>query len=203
MGHAWDVPEIRLLGGRIHAMTCDDIHRLRRQGFSIRAIASHLGLSRMKVHRTLTAPVDYDDDDVGDDYSDDDEYRPVTPADLADAIEVFTPPFEFVGLIDTVDYRGRPAMTWDGHPVGLSLLWRDAFGCDMGELDLYRWCMQRVQDITLEDFPTPEEYLAGWNRGEAEADAVKRHAWDSVRAAGVVYDDTLRQWVRRPRSVRS
>jgi len=193
-----------LLGDRIPTMTSDDdIHRLRRQGFSIRAIASHLGLSRMKVHRTLTAPVDYDDDAVDDDYDDDDEYRPVTPADLADAIEVFTPPFEFVGLIDTLDYRGRLCQDSCGRPVGPSLLWRDAFGCDMGELDLYRWCTQRVQDITLGDFPTPEDYLAEWCKGEAEAEAVKRHAWDSVRAAGVVYDDTLRQWVRRPRSVRS
>ena len=54
-------------------------------------------------------------------------------------------------------------------------------------------------DTTLGDFPTPEDYLAAWNEAEAESEAVKRHAWDSVRAAGVVYDDTLRQWVRRPR----
>ena len=125
----------------------------------------------------------------------------MTPADLADAVEVFTPPFEFVGFVDTVDGRGRPAMTSDGHPVGPSLLWRDAFGCDMGELDLYRWCTQRVQDTNLGDFPTPEDYLAAWNEAEAESEAVKRDAWDSVQAAGVVYDDTLRQWIRRPRSL--
>ena len=158
----------------------DDIHRLRRQGFSIRAIASHLGLSRMKVHRTLTAPVDYDDDDVDDDYGDDDEYRPVTPADRPMRSRCSLRRSSSSGSW-TRWTVGPAAMTSDGHPVGPSLLWRDAFGCDMGELDLYRWCTQRVQDTTLGDFPTPEDYLAAWNEAEAESEAVKRDAWDSVQ----------------------
>jgi len=41
----------------------DDVHRLHREGFSIRAIADRLGLSRMKVHRTLTADLPEDDDE--------------------------------------------------------------------------------------------------------------------------------------------
>jgi len=40
----------------------DDVHRLHREGFSIRAIAARLGLSRMTVHRRLSADLSVDPD---------------------------------------------------------------------------------------------------------------------------------------------
>ena len=58
------MPVCGLLGCENAAMTStDDVHRLHREGFSIRAIADRLGLSRMKVHRTLTADLPEDDDE--------------------------------------------------------------------------------------------------------------------------------------------
>ena len=45
----------------------DDVHRLHREGFSIRAIAARLGLSRMTVHRRLSADLSVDPDDVSTD----------------------------------------------------------------------------------------------------------------------------------------
>jgi DNA-binding IclR family transcriptional regulator len=71
----------------------DDVHALHRQGFSIRAIADRLGLSRMKVHRTLTAVAESDGyDDEDDDGGVYDDYEPV-------------PPFVFVGLAVAEDAR--------------------------------------------------------------------------------------------------
>jgi hypothetical protein len=41
----------------------NDVHKLRGEGLSVRQIAARLGLSRMKVHRSLTAgPVAFDGD---------------------------------------------------------------------------------------------------------------------------------------------
>ena len=47
--------------------SADDVHRLHGEGLSIRAIANRLGLSRMKVHRTLTDSRTVTADDLDDD----------------------------------------------------------------------------------------------------------------------------------------
>lgn len=46
----------------------NDVHRLRREGLSIRQIAARLGLSRTKVHRWLTRPLEFDSGDDGEVY---------------------------------------------------------------------------------------------------------------------------------------
>jgi hypothetical protein len=100
----------------------DDVHALDRQGFSIRAIADRLGLSRMKVHRTLTAVPEADGyDDEDDDGGVYDDYEPV-------------PPFTFVGLALAEDGNGRPfgpcPRAVDGRGVSVP----------NPELDMWRWC---------------------------------------------------------------
>jgi Homeodomain-like domain len=87
----------------------DDVHRLRREGLSIRAIADRLGLSRSKVHRTLSAEPDED----GLALDADDGYRP-------------QPPFTFVGLSGPTPCRGGERYV-DGNARSFN------------PLDLYRW----------------------------------------------------------------
>ena len=73
-------------GGLLMCLTAamsspNDVHRLRREGLSIRQIAARLGLSRTKVHRWVSRPPDFDGDGLA---LDDDEN--------------LTPPFKFCGL---------------------------------------------------------------------------------------------------------
>ena len=48
---------------------------------------------------------------------------------------------------------------------------------------------------------TKDEYLAAWDAADKEIQAVKRHAWDSLHAAGVYFDHDRRLWLKRPQAV--
>jgi hypothetical protein len=107
----------------------DDVHRLHRQGFSIRAIADRLGLSRMKVHRTLTAVPEADGyDDEDDEAGPFDDYEPV-------------PPFVFVGLAVAED-ASNPLKDANGRPFGPGPRAVHGRGASVPnpELDIWRWC---------------------------------------------------------------
>jgi hypothetical protein len=42
---------------------------------------------------------------------------------------------------------------------------------------------------------------AAWHAADEEIQAVNRHAWDSLHAAGVYHDDERRLWLQRPQAV--
>jgi hypothetical protein len=116
VGHAGQFPDGCLLWCLNAAMTRDDVHRLRGEGLSVRAIAARLGLTKTKVHRWLTAGPEFDGDGDG--------------LALLDGDEVnLTPPFEFVGLDD------------DGSPR-----WVDSRGVYADPLNLYRYCTHRANE---------------------------------------------------------
>jgi hypothetical protein len=110
----------------------DDVARLHGEGFSIRAIAERLGLSRMKVHRTLT------DSRRADDWDDDDDE---TDEGLAlfdgEPVPQATPPFTFVGIntewvrLPGDDYATRQDteryLDANGRSVSVLDIWRADF----------------------------------------------------------------------------
>jgi len=118
----------------------DDVHRLRREGFSIRAIADRLGLSRMKVHRTLTADLPEDDDE--------DE-----PA-LFDPEPVLVEPFTFCG-VEAVLITDRH----DDPRAATEERWLDSNGRSVSVLDIYRYCAHRAGDYG--DYETTRP-ASGW-----------------------------------------
>lgn len=131
----------------------DDVYRLHREGFSIRAIADRLGLSRMKVHRTLTMLTltvpDWDDDEGDDpDAGPFDDYEPI-------------PPFRFVGLALAEDRRGNPLRDANGHPFGPAPRAVDGRGVSVPnpELDIWRWCAHADAEG---DFDAAERVRADW-----------------------------------------
>jgi hypothetical protein len=183
------------------------VWELHQAGHSIRTIARQVGLSRSQVHRIISnptpdmSPIAYlgPEDDEQDDWPDDE-----LPAALLadDAIErepheVLTPPFTFAGLVDVPDTM--PTRRRDGK-IRLAPQWRDAHGQAVSQVDLWRYG-HRLHDIVPGDYPDRETYLAAWDAANDEIEAVKRHACDSVHAAGVVYDDDRRLWVERPHAV--
>ena len=177
-----------------------DVHlaaRLRKlvaSGCSIRSAARELGVSRSAAMRAVSAaPVL----DAGDEFdgSDDDDEQTISAMSFAGPAAVLTPPFEFVGFVDCLDGRGRPARDDIGRALGKpSLQWLDARGVPVGELDLYRWGQLWVLEVDPFD-------RAARRQAEAETEAVRRHAWDQVKAAGIEYDKARRRWVQRPRAV--
>ena len=64
-GHAGQLPGWCLLMCFSAAVSRADVHRLRSEGPSVRQIAARLGMSRMKVHRWLTAGPGWDGDGDG------------------------------------------------------------------------------------------------------------------------------------------
>jgi hypothetical protein len=117
----------------------DDVHRLRREGFSIRAIADRLGLSRMKVHRTLTADLPENDDE--------DE-----PA-LFDPELVLAEPFTFCG-VETALITDRR----DDSRAATEERWLDGNGRSCSVLDIWRYCTHRAGDHG--DYETGERVTA-------------------------------------------
>ena len=149
----------------------DDVHRLHRKGFSIRAIADRLGPSRMKVHRTLTlvtVPVDDAEDEDGGGY---DDYEPV-------------PPFVFVGLALAEDAKGNPLKDGNGRPFGPGPRAIDGRSVSVGnpELELWRWCAH-----------------ARAEGRDDEAEAVEADWARQLTEAGVWCDESGR-WRQRPRT---
>lgn len=170
-------------------------------GLSIRAIARQVGLSRSQVHRIISnpapdmSPIAY----LGPEDDDDDPWTAEVPLadDDEDAAEpVLVPPFDAEGLVELPD--SFPTRRRDGK-VRRAPQWRDADGQPVTEMDLWRWGL-RLHDIIPADYGTREEYLAAWDAADAEIEAVKAHAWDSLAAAGVYRDDRGR-WVQRARAV--
>jgi predicted helicase len=53
----------------------------------------------------------------------------------------------------------------------------------------------------MDDYATKDEYEAAWHAADEEIQAVNRHAWDSLHAAGVYHDDERRLWLKRPQAV--
>ena len=112
--------------------SADDVHRLHGEGLSIRAIANRLGLSRMKVHRTLTADDAHDWDDDGLALHSDDDRRAV-------------PPFVFVGLAtellqlpgcDTAERMDSERfLDANGQSCSMLDIWRTDGSEDKGYLD--------------------------------------------------------------------
>jgi hypothetical protein len=145
------------------------------------------------------SPIAYlNGDDDGDD-GDDDELPLALLAHAAterEPSEALTPPFDFAGLVNVPD---KPTRRRD-NKIRLSPQWRDAHGHLFGELDLYRWG-QRLFEITPDGYPSRDAYLAAWDAADKEIEAVKRHAWDSLYAAGVYYDHDQRLWLKRPQAV--
>jgi hypothetical protein len=151
----------------------DDVHRLHREGLSIRAIADRLGLSRMKVHRTLTAvPDDWDDDEGDEDRGRFDDYEPV-------------PPFRFVGLATPEDRRGNPLKDGNGRVFPPSPRALDGRGVSVPnpDLEIWRWCAHAHGE---RDSEGAERVPADWARQLAEAG---------------VWCDERGRWVQRPRAV--
>jgi hypothetical protein len=114
-----------------------DVRRLHREGFSIRAIAERLGLSRSAVHRRLNRTARFLQFPDDDDYDDGTEQQSGGVDDLTP--ERMAEPFAFVGLDTVTDYRGRPAKDSDGRLLGDAPRWRDARGHSFGILDHWRY----------------------------------------------------------------
>jgi hypothetical protein len=115
--------------------SADDVHRLHGEGLSIRAIANRLGLSRMKVHRTLTDSRKGTADDWGDD--EDGGLALVS----ADADYPPPPPYTYVGT-ELVALESRDM---DSQLVEEDR-WLDGNGHSCSMLDIYRWCAYREGD---------------------------------------------------------
>jgi hypothetical protein len=118
--------------------SADDVHRLHREGFSIRAIAKRLGLSRMKVHRVLMAAgnaVVTEDEDGGEVFD--------------DAERVVVPPLTYVG---TERHNGK-----------LYARWVDTVG-PVNELEIYRYRFRDGSegDAELEADMARQLLAAGW-----------------------------------------
>jgi hypothetical protein len=125
----------------------DDVHRLRCEGFSIRAIADQLGLSRMKVHRTLTAQADELDD-----YDE--------PAALFEPEPELAEPFTFCG-VETVlitERHNDPRAAFEER-------WLDGSGRSCSVLDIWRYCTHRAGDHA--DYETGERVRADMDRQRA------------------------------------
>lgn len=169
-------------------------------GLSVRAIARLVGLSRSQVHRIISnpapdmSPIAYLN---GDEDDDDDDGLPLAD-DVVDPHEYLVPPFDFAGLVELVDTF--PTRRHD-NKIRLAPQWTDANGREVGEMDWWSWCQHRLYDIVPGDYPDRETYLAAWDAADDEIEAVTAHAWASLRAAGVVYDDEQRRWVQRPQAV--
>jgi hypothetical protein len=132
------------------------------------------------------------DDDDEDELSEDDD------ADHREPHEYLTPPFDAVGLVDVPD--PMPVRRRDGKIAGQAPQWHDAKGYTFGQLDLYRWG-QRLHEITPDGYESMDAYEAAWRAVEAETEAVMRHAWDSLYALGIAYDDARRRWAQRLQAV--
>ena len=183
------------------------VWELHQAGLSVRAVARQVGLSRSQVHRIISnpapdmSPIAYlngDQDDDDDPWTDDDEVPLALLAD--DAIrphEVLVPPFAFAGLMEVPD--NFPTRRHD-NKIRQAPQWRDANGQAVSEVDLWRYG-HRLDTILPGDYPDRETYLAAWDAANDEIEAAKAHAWESLRAAGVVYDDGARRWVQRPQAV--
>jgi hypothetical protein len=188
-----------------------DVHlasRLRKlvaSGCSIRSAARQLDVSRSAAMREMARPAPRIDlaDELGDDPWDGDE-ETLERLDAMDAAEdeaAFVPPFTLDGLVECLDWRGRPAKDDKGRPVGRQMLqWRDANGREVNELGLYRFGLS-LHEITPDGYETREEYLAAWDEADATIEAAKAHAWAQVKAAGIEYDDARRRYVQRPHAV--
>ena len=161
------------------------VWELHQAGHSIRAVARQVGLSRSQVHRIISdpapdmSPIAY----LGPE--DDDDELPLAllahAATEREPSEALTPPFDFEGLVNVPD--SMPTRRRD-NKIRLSPQWRDAHGHPLDELDLYRWG-QWLHNIIPANYATKDEYLAAWDAADKEIQAVKRHAWDSLHAAGV------------------
>jgi len=135
-------------------------------------------------------PDDYDDYDEDDDYDDEAEEVSRIGAMGTGPTVRLVPPFTLVGLVETLDGRGKPPKDSDGKPDDRpSLLWRDVRGRRLGELDMYRWEQDHVNAVD------PFDYEAR-RAAEREAEEVKRHAWAQVYDAGISYDHARRRYVR-------
>ena len=180
-----------------------DVHlavRLRKlvaSGCSIRSAARELGVSRSAAMRAVSAaPVI----DLADAYDEDDDYDEAEEVSRIGAMGIgptvrLVPPFTLVGLVETLDGRGKPPKDSDGKPDDRpSLLWRDVRGRRLGELDMYRWEQDHLNAVD------PFDYEAR-RAAEREAEEVKRHAWAQVYDAGISYDRARRRYVQRPRAV--
>ena len=112
------------------------MHRLRREGLSIRSIANALGLSRMKVHRLLTTAADDGDPD---------------PWDDGDDLALFDAEDDDPGCVEPFTYVGTERV-WCSGAKGEGGRWSDerryvdGTGRSVGELDFYRWCQYRRYD---------------------------------------------------------
>jgi hypothetical protein len=180
------------------------LHRLIAAGSSIRAAARELGVSRSAAMRAVANPsvIDLADEfDGNDDPWTDDELPLALMADdgtdQREPSEYLTPPFDFAGLVDVPD--NMPTRRRDGK-IHQAPQWTDAHGLPVSQLDLWRWG-HWLHDIVMDDYPTREEYEAAWHAADAEIQAVNRHAWDSLHAAGVYHDDERRLWLKRPQAV--
>jgi hypothetical protein len=148
------------------------------------------------------APVIYlnrDDDGQADTWTDDedDELPLALRFDDGPDPDTLTPPFDFAGLVDVPD--NMPTRRRDGK-IHQAPQWTDAHGLPVSQLDLWRWG-HWLHDIVMDDYPTREEYEAAWHAADAEIQAVNRHAWHSLHAAGVYHDDKRRLWLKRPQAV--
>ena len=105
-----------------------EVLRLRDEGWSIRAIADELGLSKSTVHRIILAVAEDDDGDALDDDLDERE-RALDAADDGEAV----PPFQFVGReLVILEWPGcDPEPAWEDRFV-------DATGRSVSTLDIYR-----------------------------------------------------------------
>jgi hypothetical protein len=181
------------------------LHRLVASGFSIRAAARELGVSRSAAMRAVANPpvIELADEFDGNDdpWTDDGEELPLAllADDDTEPHDVLTPPFVFAGLVEMADHM--PTRRRDGK-ARQAPQWTDADGHLFGELDLYRWgAWQECQVGGTDDYPSRDAYLAAWDAATALRDTETDRAWDSLRAAGVYHDDERRLWLKRPRAV--
>jgi hypothetical protein len=179
------------------------VRRLVASGCSIRSAARELGVSRSAAMRVMSAPapvIDLADefDGEADPRDDDEDESEDDDTGGCEPHEYLTPPFDAVGLVDVAD--PMPVRRRDGKIAGQAPQWHDAKRYTFGQLDLYRWGL-RLYEITPDGYESMDAYEAAWRAVEAETEAVTRHAWDSLYALGIAYDDARGQWVQRPQAV--
>lgn len=116
---------------------------LHERGWTMRAIATEVGISPTRVHQVVTAAagtglmITIEDDELENDNEEEDDEDGIGVDSLVP--EQMAWPFVYVGRDATLDWRGRPARDSDGHRLGRSPRWLDARGHHIGQLDHFRY----------------------------------------------------------------